>query len=538
MQWSRQRTPEHILVDCLLAEGVECVFGLPGEGSAGLFLAAAGSPLRVVLTRGEQSAAMMACAYGRVSGKPGVCLASQGMGAIRLLPGMAEAQAGGAPVVAVAARESFRWICADPALDADALFAPVTKWAAAVPRADLIPDMLRKAFATARRARPGPVYVSIPGDLSPSAGARPWPLAAAPAAHPDPVQVRRAAERIRAARYPLLVAGSGLARAGAGESLRRFAECVSLPVAVTRMAKGALPDDHPLLLGVIGLLANDAENFGLAKADLLILAGCEAREFALPELDAAVLSLHDGVDPGVRVDVPVEGDIAATLDMLRDLLPVSRRDTWTGDAKIAELLRAEREGGARDGGVPLSPRRVAADIRSALAEDDIALVDAGLAAFWMALLFPARRPGACLFPARASSMGFALPGALGARLARPTSRVLAVTGDGSFLASAHELETALRERLALVVLIWENGSYGMTKWEMERMADEHAAVDFCNPDFVAYAESFGAKGYRIEREGDLLPVLRQALADDTVSVICCPVADGAALAAALGEPLF
>ena len=300
-------------------------------------------------------------------------------------------------------------------------------------------------------------------------------------------------------------------------------------MATTFHGKGVFPDDHPYALGAMGFMVHDYVNFGFDEADVIVSVGYELQEFAParinPLKDKEIIHLHRFgavVDTHYNVTVDVTGDIPAALTALAAQVSPKPGLVAT-ERQIRCLLREELERGRHDASYPVKPQRLVADTRAALGREDFVLVDSGAVKMWMARLYPTYRPNTCLVSNGLSTMGFAVPGALGVKLAFPGQKVLAVTGDGGFLMNAQEIETALREKIPFVILVWVDGSYGLIKWKMEMQLKRSSHVDFGNPDFVKYAESFGAKGYFIRAADELLPTLKQALADDTVSVIACPV---------------
>ncbi|MGH3625075.1 MAG: thiamine pyrophosphate-dependent enzyme, partial [Sciscionella sp.] len=341
-------------------------------------------------------------------------------------------------------------------------------------------------------------------------------------------QVQRAAALLASAHQPIVLAGHGAARGNAGAALARFADELGIPVATTFHGKGVLPDDNPHAIGTIGFMRRDYANFGFDNADLIIAAGYELQEFdpakINPNGDKHIIHLHRSpaeVDEHYSVDVGIEGDISLALDALRNS---AARDGRTYPAPpVRRLLDEELTKGRADERYPLAPGRIVADTRQALGPDDVVLVDTGAVKMWMARLYPTYRANTCLISNGLSAMSFALPGALGVALAKPEAKVLAVAGDGAFLMHSQEIETAVRENIPLTVLIWEDNGYGLIEWKMDLELGEHAYVKLTNPDIVRYAESFGAKGYRIHSADELLPTLRKALADDAVSIISCPV---------------
>jgi acetolactate synthase-1/2/3 large subunit len=523
-----------LLVRCLENEGVTVVFGLPGEENIHLTLALERSGIRYVLTRHEQAASFMAEMYGRVTGSAGVVSATLGPGAINLQLGVADAMTNSTPLVAISAqvgrdrnyKESHQFV------DLVSLFNPITKWSASVPTPDAIPEMVRKAFKTAETERPGAVYLAVPEDVDDAAAEpslNPLPRNVVRPEAPSPNQVRRAADLIRQAERPVVLAGHGAARSDASEALTKFAEALGVPVATTFHGKGVFADDHPNSVGTFGFMGRDYANFGFEEADLIISVGYELQEFdpvrINPNSDKKVIHVHRfpaEVDAHYSVDVGIIADISASLTALLDALG-DHHCPAAGPTRSSTLLAEELDHGRQDDRFPLAPQRVVADTRAALDREDIALVDTGAVKMWMARLYPTYAPNTCLISNGLSAMGFALPGALAVSLARPDQKVLAIMGDGAWLMHSQEIETAVREGIPLTVLIWEDNGYGLIEWKMQMELGEHSNTAFTNPDVVTYAQSFGAKGYQITSADELLPTLRAALDEDGVSIINCPV---------------
>jgi acetolactate synthase I/II/III large subunit len=528
-------TAAQLMVKCLENEGVAVVFGLPGEENIRFVQALAASDIRYVLTRHEQAASFMAEMYGRVTGRAAVVSATLGPGAINMQLGVADATTNSTPMVAISAqvgqdrqfKESHQYV------DLVSMFAPITRWAAGVPTARAIPEMFRKAFKLAETERPAAVYLAVPEHIDADAAdypdLTPLPRNVVRADAPAPGQVARALDILRKAQRPVMLAGHGAARNDATAALVRFSEALGIPVANTFHGKGVMPDDHPNSIGTIGFMRHDYVNFGFDNADVVIAVGYELQEFdpvrINPHADKKIIHIHRfpaEVDMHYPVDVGIIGDISDSLSVLTNALA---GHSYHADPEIpgSGLLAEEFARGQQDSRYPLAPQRVVADTRAALGRSDVVLVDTGATKMWMARLYPTFERNTCLVSNGLSTMSFALPGALGVKLARPESKVLAVVGDGAFLMNSQEIETAVRERIPLVVLIWEDGGYGLIEWKMDLELGEHYYVRFGNPDIVAYAESFGAKGYRIKSADELLPTLKAALDDDGVSLICCPV---------------
>ena len=542
------RATAELIVDCLENEGVTDVFGIPGEENIRLVEALSRSSIRYVLTRHEQGASFMAEVYGRLTGRAGVCSATLGPGAINLLLGVADATTNSTPLLAISAQVGMgrSYKESHQGVDLVSMFAPVTKWSALVATPRSVPEMVRRAFKLAQTERPGAVYLAIPEDVESAAapaGAGPLRVNVPRPDDPSAAQVERAAEILRSARNPILLAGHGAARTGASEAVRRFAESLDIPVATTFHGKGVMPDDHPLALGAVGFMRHDYVNFGFDQADVIVAAGYELQEFdpvrINPRGDARIIHLHRfpaEVDAHYDVAVGLHADIGRSLDALA--ASVTRdHPSSSGGERIRELLSGELDRGRADDRFPLAPARIVADTRAALQRNDIVLVDTGALKMWMARLYPTYEPNTCLISNGLSTMAWTMPGAIAAKIARPTAKVLVATGDGAFLMNSQEIETALRLGTSMVILIWVDDAYGLISWKMDLEIGHNVDTHFGNPDFVAYAESFGATGYRISAADELLPTLREALQDDTVSIIACPVdySANSALIASLGE---
>ncbi|MFB9197507.1 acetolactate synthase large subunit [Actinomadura verrucosospora] len=559
-----------LLVRTLEAEGVEYVFGIPGEENIHFVDALNDSPIRYVLVRHEQGAAFMAEIYGRLTGKAGVASATLGPGAINLQLGVADATTNSTPVVAISAQVGLDRIYKEShqIVDLVSLFRPITKWSELAPRAEALPEMVRKAFKTAQTERPGAVYLAIPEDVESaevSADLGPLPVNVVRPQEPSAAQIARAADVIALARQPIVLAGHGATRARASDALVYFSERLGLPVATTFNGKGVFPDDHRNALGAVGFMRHDHVNFGFDEADVLIAVGYELQEFdpvkVNPNADKKIIHIHQSpaeVDDHYPVEVGIQGDVSRSLRALADSVhrrfdvnatdrppapahhhpadelrstdrppaPAHHHSTdelrSTGQ-KIRRMLQEELAEGATEDGYPLSPRRIVADVRAAMRRGDIVLADTGAVKMWMARMYPTYEPNTLLVSNGLSSMGFSVPGAIAAKLAHPDRRVLAATGDGAFLMNSQELETAVRENIPITVLIWDDSAYGLIEWKMDLDLGRSSNIRFGNPDFVRYAESFGARGYRVESAAELLPTLRKALAEDAVSVIAVPV---------------
>jgi len=538
------RTVARVIVECLENEGVEIVFGLPGEENLHTIDALADSSIRFVTTRDERGAAFMADTYGALTGRPGVCLATLGPGAINLMLGVANAQLDSHPLVALVAQASLDRIYKESHqfVDLVSLFRPITKWGDMVTVRVAAPEMVRKAFKQATTEPPGATFIVLPEDVAERAtDARVLPVNTPVDPSPDEGQVRRAAGVLANAKHPVVLAGPGVARDGATEALIRSSERLNLPVATTFLGKGVFPDSHPNALGTIGFMVKDYVNFGFDRADVVVAVGYDLVEYSPvrwnPLADKQIVHVHRTVaevDAHYTLAVGLQGSIGETLDAICEssIVQQVRGEIFP----VRDLVREELERGAADDRFPMAPARVVSDIRSVLEDDDIVLCDTGAVKMWMARLYPTHRPSTCLISNGLATMAFSLPGAIAAKLVHPDRKVLAAMGDGAFAMSMSEIETAVREDVHIVVLVWVDGGYGLIGWKQDIHFGRRAAVSFTNPDFVKLAESFGAKGYEVGSADELAPTLRKALDDDAVSIVACPVdyAENARLIERLG----
>jgi acetolactate synthase-1/2/3 large subunit len=534
-----------LFVRCLENEGVQFIYGIPGEENLDIMDALVDSSIRFVTTRHEQGAAFMADVQGRLTGKAGVCLATLGPGATNLVTGVADANMDHAPLVAVAGQAATNRLHKEShqVLDLVNLFQPITKYATQILNPEIIPEVVRKAFKLAQTGKQGAAFIDFPENIAHIDGLqlRPLPVREVTTPYPSAVRLDSVAKLIDAAEFPLILAGNGLIRANCCDALVEFAEKLNIPVTTTFMAKGAIPDSHRLSLGTVGLQAHDYVSCGFDRADLIICIGYDLVEYP-PNLwhrsaDRKIIHIdtHPAeVDAFYTVADGALGDFRLTLAGL-----AGRATRHHGDLheRLHEAILRELHTDDTDQGFPVKPQRIVADLRRALGPEDIVICDVGAHKMWMARMYPCERPNTCIISNGFASMGIAVPGAVAAKLNLPQRRVVAVTGDAGFLMNSQEIETALRMGTPFVILIWNDASYGLIEWKQHNHFGRSSNVKFNNPDFVKYAESFGARGYRITRTEELLPTLQEALALNTVAIIDCPVdyQENLRLTAKLGE---
>lgn len=526
-----------LIVKCLEQEGVEYVFGIPGEENIKLVNAIHRSnKIKFVLVRHEQGASFMASIYGRVAGKAGVCTATLGPGAINLLLGVTDAYTESTPVVAISAQVGLNRIYKEShqIVDLIDLFRPVTKWSKMILSSESVPELVHKAFDTAQAERPGSTYLGIPQDVEGfTVNSDLKPITAKPKHKSIASQdiINEAVALLQTAKNPVMLVGHGAVRAHAKDEVRELAKYLKIPVSTTFMAKGLVSDKEENVLGVIGFMNHDYENFAFDQADVILSIGYELQEFAPskinPKQDKKIVHLNsfiEDIDADFSIDVSVEGDVKVSTKQLLETLKAKNITFGNTKPAIKEMVTEELRNGENNFSYPVKPQHVVGAIRKALKDDDIVLADTGAVKMWMARLYPTYEPNTCLISNGLSTMSFSLPGAIGAHYAVDgKKRILATMGDGSFLMNSQEIETAVRENVPLKVLIWEDKAYGLIKWKMDMELKTHDDVDFTNPDFVKYAESFGAKGYRVSKTEDLASILDKALNEDGVSIITCPV---------------
>ena len=519
-----------LFLKCLENEGVEYIFGIPGEENLDLMDALLDSPIRFITTRHEQGAAFMADVYGRLTGRAGVCLSTLGPGATNLVTGVADANMDHAPVVAISGQAGTNRLHKEShqVLDLEQMFRSITKYSSRLLTPNIIPEVVRKAFDLAQTEKMGACFIEFPENIA-EMDIIATPLPARKAAIPEPPseQVTYAADLISNARNPIILAGNGVVRAGAWTQLAEFAAQLNIPVANTFMAKGVLPFKHPMALGSAGLQANDYISCGFSRADVIICIGYDLVEYHPylwhPTGDRKLIHIDSSppeIDANYCTEVSVVGDIRHSLPRIAQLAQPSQGPAMRA---LREALISEMKQHGRDDGFPVKPQKIIWDLRTALKLDDIVICDVGAHKMWMARMFRCEYPNTCIISNGFASMGIAVPGAIAAKLAFPDRAVVAVTGDAGFMMNSQEIETALRIQTPIVILIWNDCGYGLIEWKQMNYFKRTSHVKFTNPDFVKYAESFGAKGYRVNSSAELMSVLQQALNDNTVSVIDCPV---------------
>jgi acetolactate synthase I/II/III large subunit len=526
------RKASDLFVECLEAEGVKHVFGIPGEETLDLNESLAESSIQFVPVRHEQGGGYMADVYGRLTGRAGVCLGTLGPGAMNLVTAVADAFLDRAPLVALTGqadlermhKESHQYV------DVVGVMAPITKWNARLSDAAIIPEVVRKAFKVAESEKPGATQIELPEDIMEmEVAGEPLPRRKPVLPEPSARELLKAADIIRGALNPVALAGNGVVRARAAPALREFTRQTGIPVATTFMGKGVVDaSDSDSSLGTVGLQAGDYKMAGFEQADAVLAIGYDLVEHAPkhwnPGKDKQIVcidSVPAEIDEYYIPEVELVGDIYHVLSRLGEEcrhVPHSG-----GSTHLNDVVHSYFERSGRDGHWPMQPPRALWEVRQALGRDDILISDVGLHKLWIGRMFPAYEANTVLIANGLAGMGFAIPAAIAAKLVHPNRNVIAVGGDGGTLMNFQELETAVRLKTPFVSVIWENRQFGSIVWKQDKKFGRHFGVDFTNPDFVKLAEAFGMPAWRCEGPDDFRATLQKALDAELPSLVVLPI---------------
>ena len=521
-----------LLVAALESEGVQKIFGVPGEENLDLVEALRRSSIQLVLTRHEQAAAFMAATHGRLTGKAGVCLSTLGPGALNLTTGAAYALLGAMPMIMITGQKSIlsRKQAGFQIVDMVATMTPLTKMARQIVSAPMIPAIVREAFRIAQQERPGPVHLELPEDIAAEDGETatvvPPHRIDAPVA-PD-TAIERAAEIIVKAKRPLIMLGAAASRPRLAEALSNFVRRLQIPFFNTQMGKGAVSGSAGLYMGTAALSARDYVHRAIDEADLIISIGHDTIEkppFLMGPTGPTVL--HVGYLPATVEQVycpqaELIGDVGSTLNLLADRLEGRLPNAGALLELRADILERISDR-AEESRFPLTPQRVVHDVRQVVPGDGVVCLDNGMYKIWFARNYRTQVANTLLLDNALATMGAGLPSAMMAAILYPQRRVLAVCGDGGFMMNSQELETAARLRLNLVVLILQDNAYGMIRWKQAVDGHPDFGMVFGNPDFVAYANAYGLTGQRVEGPDDLAPTLEAAFKEGGVQLVSVPI---------------
>jgi len=521
-----------LLVAALENEGVKQIFGVPGEENLDVVEALRRSSIKLVVTRHEQPAAFMAATHGRLTGEPGVCLATLGPGALNLTTGAAYALLGAMPMVMITGQKGVlsRKQARFQVVDIVSTMTPLTKMAHQIVSPATVPSTVREAFRVAQQERPGPVHLELPEDIAAEKAPEISPVLRHPIARPiaQPAALDGAAGMILEAERPLVMLGAAASRPRLAEPLSDFVRRVQIPFFNTQMGKGSVTGESGLYMGTAALSERDYVHDAIERADLIISIGHDTVEkppFLMGPSGPRVL--HVGYLPATVEEVyfphaELIGDVGPSLALLADRLE-GKLPRAGALSPLREQILARIGDRAEESRYPPTPQRIVHDVRQVMPEDGIVCLDNGMYKIWFARNYRTRVTNTLLLDNALATMGAGLPSAMMAAMLHPTRRVLAVCGDGGFMMNSHELETAARLGLNLVVLIVQDNAYGMIRWKQAADGFPDFGLTFGNPDFVAYAESFGIKGSRVESADALAPALEAAFAGGGVHLVTVPI---------------
>ena len=521
-----------LFIQCLESEGVEYIFGIPGEENLEMLESLRNSKIKLILTRHEQAAGFMAATYGRLTGKVGVCMSTLGPGATNLVTAAAYAQLGAMPMMMVTGQKPIKRSKQGQfqIVNIVDMMRPLTKYTEQLVSADTIPSRVREAFRLAAEERPGAVHLELPEDIAAEESGE-TPVTASLVRRPlaEGKAIQRAVEELTRAKNPLLLIGAGANRKLTCKMLREFVDKQQIPFVTTQMGKGVVSDDHPLALGTAALSDNDFVHRALDAADLIVNVGHDAVEkppFFMRRGGCCVIHVNFNsaeVDPVYFPQVEVVGDIANSFWQINARLEPQPLWDFEFFMQVKTALQGHIADGAEDPRFPVDPRRLVTDVRKVMSDDGIIALDNGVYKIWFARNYSARQPNTILLDNALATMGAGLPSAMAASLIHPHRRVMTICGDGGFMMNSQELETAVRLELNLVVLILNDSSYGMIRWKQAHMGFEDFGLEFGNPDFVKYAESYGVQGHRVTKTADLVSTLNKAFESGGVHLVDVPV---------------
>ena len=526
-----------LFVKCLEEEGIEYIFGVPGEENADFMLSLEQSKsIKFILCRHEQGAAFMAEIYGRLTGNPACCLGTLGPGATNLITGVADSNMDHAPMLVLTGQGSSQRLHKEShqVMDVVTMYSPVTKWATSVLHQDNIPEIVRKAVRVARSEKPGAVLIELPEDIAklqttttpitPRRFRRPGP---------DDTIIDQAYDLLKKSKRPIILAGNGAIRRRSSEQLRLFCEATGIGVVSTFMGKGSVDMDADYCLYTIGLQAKDVVACAVDAADLVITLGYDMVEYH-PNLwnkDGNKKVIHADfhpaeIDANYHPEVELIGDLARTITMLLERIEQDggisfelSQQKATREQMFVELssLKDDNTDGL------LKPQKVLWDVREVMGAHDILLSDVGAHKMWVARHYQCHEPNTCLIPNGFCSMGFALPGAISASMIHLDKQVLAICGDAGFLMNVQEMETARRLNVNCVVMVWEDKEYGLIAWKQQSQFGKHTDLSFDNPDWMQLASAFNWSGHMLTQSSEIKNVLQQAFKEPGPSLIVVPI---------------
>lgn len=521
-----------LFVRALENEGVEYVFGVPGEENLQFLESLRKSHITFIVTRHEQAAGFMAATQGRLTGKTGVCLSTVGPGATNFVTAAAFAELGGMPMIMITGQKPIRVSKQGEfqIVDTVEMMNPVTKYNKQIVSGDSIPSLVREAFRRAEEERPGAVHLELPEDIAiESTDKQPLPVSHARRPVAEEKAISAAVAMIERAKRPLLLVGAGANRKVISKMLEELVEKTKIPFFNTQMGKGVLDETHPLFLGTAALSDSDFLHCAISRADLIINVGHDIIEkppFYMERAGTKVIHINFSSAQVSEIYFPqleVVGDIANGLWNIKERIRPQSHWDFTYFLKIKAFLEEHLVEKIHDESYPPLPQKIVSDVREVMPPEGIVALDNGMYKIWFARNYKACLPNTLLLDNALASMGAGLPSAIAAKLVFPDKKVMAVCGDGGFMMNSQELETAVRLKLDLVILLLDDSGFGMIKWKQKSMGFPPFGLEFGNPDFVRYAESYGAAGHRIENTGELKGVLSRCVKDSGVHLVVTPV---------------
>lgn len=521
-----------LFVKALEEEGVEYIFGIPGEENLDLLNSLKDSSIKLILTRHEQAAGFMAATYGRLTGKSGVALSTLGPGATNLVTAAAYSQLAAMPMVMITGQKPVKHSKQGKfqIIDVVEMMRPLTKYTHSIVSGNNIPSMIREAFRISQEERPGAAHLELPEDVAgEEAEVQPLPCSRARRPVAEGKAIKQAVEMIEKAKNPLLLIGAGSNRKMPARMLRAFVDKTQMPFISTQMGKGVLDERDPLFLGNAALSANDFLHRAIAKADLIINVGhddIEKPPFIMEQDSFQVIHINfltAEVDPVYFPQLEVIGDIANSIWQINERIMPQGSWNFSYSLKVKKAVDAHLLEGADDPRFPMLPQRFVADVREAMPSNGIIALDNGVYKIWFARNYKAHEANTVLLDNALATMGAGLPSAMGAHMVFPKRKVMAICGDGGFMMNAQELETAVRLKMNLICLILRDNSYGMIRWKQANLGFEDFGLEYGNPDFVKFAECHGANGYRVEKTEDFVPLLKKCNDTPGVHIVELPV---------------
>ncbi len=522
-----------LFIKALENEGVEYIFGIPGEENLDFLDSLQHSSIKLILTRHEQGAAFMAATYGRLTGKAGVCLATLGPGATNFVTCAAYAQLGGFPMLMITGQKPINSSKQGrfQIVDIVRMMEPLTKSAKQIVNGNMIASSVRDAFRLAEEERPGAVHLELPEDVA-AEEVKNWhifPVHEIRRPDADQKAIKTAVEMIQNATNPLVLIGAGANRKKLFKSMQNFIDKTCIPFFNTQMGKGVVSCENPLFLGTAALSDGDVLHRAVEMADLIINIGHDVVEkppFFMHEGGTQVIHVNFNsaqIDEVYFPQLELVGDIETTVNRLAEKLTTKISNCSLELLEFRKQIKQVIHDKDDDDSYPLLPQRIVADVRRALDKNAIIALDNGMYKIWFARHYHTYMPNTVLLDNALATMGAGLPSAMACALLYPKRQVMAVCGDGGFMMNSQEVETAVRLKLNLVVLIVTDSAYGMIRWKQEGQGLNDFGLEYNNPDFVAYAKSYGAQGYKVNSAKDFLPLIQSCFKKGGVHIIDAPI---------------